>query len=305
MSKIVVLNIPASGHVNPTLPVVQELVRRGEQVIYYNNHDFRPQIERTGALFRPYPVTDYTSTQIASTLQGGDLYSYAVLLLRATENLLPFTLDELAREQPDLVIIDESVLWGRIAATRLNLRSAASVCSFVLDPLLKQLTLRESLHLLRQMMPKLPGLVAARSKLARENGKAFPTFRPMFPMRGELNVIFTIRELQPETPAVDKTFRFVGPSINPETRVRTFHSTLWGKILSSTFQWARSILAAARFTASTLRRLAVIRRSLSSRRESPRISRRLGQSPQISSSGHPCRSLRCFSARRSSSHTGG
>ena len=34
MSRIVYFNIPAHGHVNPTLPVVAELVRRGEHVVY-------------------------------------------------------------------------------------------------------------------------------------------------------------------------------------------------------------------------------------------------------------------------------
>jgi UDP:flavonoid glycosyltransferase YjiC (YdhE family) len=47
-----VLNVPAHGHVNPTLPVVGELVARGEQVVYYLTDEFEPQIRRTGAVFR-------------------------------------------------------------------------------------------------------------------------------------------------------------------------------------------------------------------------------------------------------------
>ena len=52
MSKIVVFNVPAHGHVNPTLPVVRELVSRGEQVAYYLTEEFEPQIRHTGAEFR-------------------------------------------------------------------------------------------------------------------------------------------------------------------------------------------------------------------------------------------------------------
>jgi UDP:flavonoid glycosyltransferase YjiC (YdhE family) len=51
MSKIVFVEMPAYGHVNPTLPVVRELVRRGEQVVYYDSEEFRPQIEQAGATF--------------------------------------------------------------------------------------------------------------------------------------------------------------------------------------------------------------------------------------------------------------
>lgn len=66
MSKIVFVEMPAYGHVNPTLPVVQELVRRGEQVIYYVAEEFRPQIEQVGATFRPYPAGILTSSEIAA-----------------------------------------------------------------------------------------------------------------------------------------------------------------------------------------------------------------------------------------------
>ena len=41
MAKVIVFNVPASGHVNPSLPVVAELVRRGENVIYYLTEAYR------------------------------------------------------------------------------------------------------------------------------------------------------------------------------------------------------------------------------------------------------------------------
>ena len=41
MSKLVYFGVPAYGHVNPVLPVIQELVQRGEEVEFYNTADFR------------------------------------------------------------------------------------------------------------------------------------------------------------------------------------------------------------------------------------------------------------------------
>src|SRR4051812_26907794 len=52
MSRILMFNVPGHGHVNPTLPVVRELVVRGEQVVYYLTDEFEPQIHRAGAVFR-------------------------------------------------------------------------------------------------------------------------------------------------------------------------------------------------------------------------------------------------------------
>jgi MGT family glycosyltransferase len=216
MSKIIFLTPPAHGHVNPTLPVVQELVRRGEQVICYNTAEFRPQLERAGAVFRPYPDSDLTAAEIARILESGNIAGITGLILRATELLLPFVLAELAREEPDLVVFDAVALWGKMAATQLRLRAAASIGLFVLDERL--LPWRDLLRLVWQTLPKLPGILSARRRLTRRYGAAFPSVPPLFPLRDHLNIVFTARELQPDTPVVDETFRFVGPSIDPQSR---------------------------------------------------------------------------------------
>ena len=51
MSKVMFFNVPGYGHINPTLPLVEELVNRGEEVIYYSTEKFREKIERTGSHF--------------------------------------------------------------------------------------------------------------------------------------------------------------------------------------------------------------------------------------------------------------
>lgn len=52
--KVLMINVPYSGHVNPTLPLTKELVKRGHQVSYVNAEEFRRKIEATGAAFLPY-----------------------------------------------------------------------------------------------------------------------------------------------------------------------------------------------------------------------------------------------------------
>ena len=49
MSTVTFLNIAMHGHVNPTLPVVAELVRRGHSVTYHTSPAFREEIAATGA----------------------------------------------------------------------------------------------------------------------------------------------------------------------------------------------------------------------------------------------------------------
>ena len=49
MSKILILNIPMHGHVNPTLALTKELVKRGHDVTYFISEEFREKIIPTGA----------------------------------------------------------------------------------------------------------------------------------------------------------------------------------------------------------------------------------------------------------------
>lgn len=54
MSNILMINLPFSGHVNPTLPLAEELVNRGHNVDYICSEQFRQKIESTGAKFIVY-----------------------------------------------------------------------------------------------------------------------------------------------------------------------------------------------------------------------------------------------------------
>ena len=49
MASILMINIPYSGHTNPTLPLASELVKRGYKVLYINAEEFREKIEATPA----------------------------------------------------------------------------------------------------------------------------------------------------------------------------------------------------------------------------------------------------------------
>lgn len=54
MARILMANIPAYGHVNPTLPVAAALVEAGHEVGYALTEHFRTRVERTGATLLPY-----------------------------------------------------------------------------------------------------------------------------------------------------------------------------------------------------------------------------------------------------------
>jgi hypothetical protein len=211
--------------------VVRELVRRGERVVYYDTEEFRAQIEATGAAFRPYPAGLVSPADIVASLENGRLADVIPVLLRATERLLPFAIPELERGRPDLVMYDSIVVWGRMAATLLKLRSVSSITHFIFDPLRMGGSAGDFVRTLGQALPQIPAILTLFLRLARTYKGALPRERPFFPVRGDLNLMYTARELQPRTPAIKTNFRFVGPSIEtpvvadtPRTRKRIYIS---------------------------------------------------------------------------------
>jgi MGT family glycosyltransferase len=219
MVKIVFSNIPGHGHVNPTLPVVAELVKQGHQVIYYNTEDFRPQIERTGAEFRPYPSV-LTADEITEAVNRS-LVHVPVLVLRWSETLTGYMMDELQRERPDLVMYDSICLWGMQSARVLKLPSISSITTLVLEGVKNQVATKQLLHLLRSALPLMPALVSTRRRLLKRYGKdSLP--KNLFPAVGDLNIVYTSTAFQPPSTFIDERFRFVGPSIQPTMRTQSF-----------------------------------------------------------------------------------
>jgi hypothetical protein len=128
-------------------------------------------------------------------------------------------LDEFAREQPDLVIYDSICLWGWCAARQLRIPAVASITTFIPEGIIGFFSWREKLALVRDILPRIPALVRTKRELERLLGPNQPLPTPIFPCRGDLNIVYTARSLQPTTPFVDDSFRFIGPSITPRDEV--------------------------------------------------------------------------------------
>jgi UDP:flavonoid glycosyltransferase YjiC (YdhE family) len=55
MSRFAFFNLPARGHLNPTLPIVKELVAGGAEVHYFVGEEFSELVEDAGAIFHSLP----------------------------------------------------------------------------------------------------------------------------------------------------------------------------------------------------------------------------------------------------------
>lgn len=217
--RVAFFNLPAHGHVNPTLPVVAELVRRGHTVSYYNTKEFRAPIARTGAEFRPYPEPNLKAADFSTLVSS--LANVTVFLLAESQRLLPFALNEFDRDPPDLVIFDSIALWGMQAAYLRQLPTVASISTAVLEGVSDMLGWRDYAQLIGQALPKMPKLFARRRALVKRYGPGVFPHKAIFPCIGVTNIVYTSRHFQPQTSFVDASFHFVGPSINTASRAQT------------------------------------------------------------------------------------
>jgi len=117
---IAFFNIPALGHVYPTLPVVEELVRRGHRVSYAAVQDRAALIRKTGATVVPYGSTRPGDADPHYAAPAGEEYIAGTLLsfLIEAERTLPQLEETFLADRPDLVIFDRMAFAGSVFARK-------------------------------------------------------------------------------------------------------------------------------------------------------------------------------------------
>lgn len=96
MSRAVFLNVSAAGHVFPSFGLVAELIRRSEEVIYYEIPKFQKEIEAFGASFRFYPPL-----RIEAAPQGHNDFSLVPVLTWTAKEMLSALLESVRADKPD------------------------------------------------------------------------------------------------------------------------------------------------------------------------------------------------------------
>ncbi|MEJ8632920.1 macrolide family glycosyltransferase [Streptomyces sp. MS2.AVA.5] len=209
MSTIAFLNIAMHGRVNPTLPVVAELVRRGHTVTYHTSPAFREEIEALGATVYLYPGGDQPLPDPPTpiTLMEG--------LAGTAAHLLPAVLTDLRRIRPDLIVHDSACPWGAVAARELEVPAASSFTTFAFNRHVPSPTggSWELMAAAARRPGSLRGYLRSRWGLHRRYDTSGLPLLDMGNIRQPLNLVYTSRAFQPAAEEFDQSYRFVGPSI--------------------------------------------------------------------------------------------
>lgn len=222
MAKYVFLNIPAYGHVNPTFAIVQELIKRGEEVVYYLTEEFRSAVEATGAIFRPYQSFMGKPPQSPPQQAGGGPPAQ-----RSQEGIAQM-LERVRAEKPDYILYDPMHLWARVIAQILHVPAIRSCSMFVENEHYNPL--KEHLNLLNGKVSvplPVPPMVLERIQ-ADINKVCIQHNLPLFDMRDfytypePLNIVYVPRAFHPAGASFDERYVFVGPSLLPDHGAATF-----------------------------------------------------------------------------------
>ncbi|GCE14680.1 macrolide family glycosyltransferase [Tengunoibacter tsumagoiensis] len=227
MPKYVFLNVPAHGHVNPTLAVAQELVNRGQEVSYYLTEDFRAPIEATGAVFQPYtssmpamrPPTNWNLNDPA-VMQN----MMPLRMIEESKVMIPQLLDRIRAEQPDYILYDMMCLWGKLLAQILHVPAIALRPSYAMNAQFNLVSIMRSQQSQAggpppEIFKKLDATLAQICETYH-----IPTLNvmDMFAQPEPLNIVFIPRSFQPFAESFDERFVFVGPALQPRLHDNNF-----------------------------------------------------------------------------------
>lgn len=225
MARVLFINGGSEGHINPTIGVVQELISRGEEVVYFCIEAFRERMEKTGATVRTFDDQKF----IKAFISGGRDYLLERIngLLLTADIVIPSVLEQIKGEHFDYIIHDSMFGCGRLLAQILKLPAINSCTSFVeskisFDKMLEQFFTEVPTEIVKPIKDKFQSLtVRVKEKYEMEIHSPYEVFCNPAP----LTIVYTTRELQPDGEAFDQTYKFVGPSISSRVTQENFDFT--------------------------------------------------------------------------------
>ena len=219
MSKIVFFCIPAHGHTNPTLGVVEELISRGHEVWYYSYNIMREKIESSGAIF--ISCDGYDAEQKLSVKDsvrvGKDLVFSTKILVDTTLALDDKVCEDMAELKPDCIVADSMALWGKAVALKLGIPFVSSTTTFAFN--------QHSAKIMKQGIGELIKMVLSIPKMSKQvkrlKSKGYPVKNILDIIGNDDNthtIVYTSPEFQPCSETFSDKYAFVGPSIREATK---------------------------------------------------------------------------------------
>lgn len=204
-------SVPAHGHINPTLPLVRELVSRGHRVTYGTHEKFRDRVEAVGASLLPMPGDMPAPPRDFNLEEMERMVEIAIDNSRRGYEALS---EGFVQDPPAALCTDMMTLAAKMTAEKLRLPEVALVSThashehFSMHAELMESDSEHRPPYSKELFEKMRELT---QQLAEEIGVTVPD--PMGATPSPLNIVFLPKRFQLEADTFDERFHFVGPSL--------------------------------------------------------------------------------------------
>ena len=189
MSKVLFLNIPSHGHINPTLGLVEGLVKQGDEVLYFTTEEFRKKVESMGATFISYgSKSDFfvpKNKKPGKSILDDLLNRIDEVLNRA--DIIEYILKQIQGMKFDYIIYGSMFPYGNVISQILNIPAISSFAVFAKPKVFMEKGNEEFIknHKATDTYQKLY------MKLETLYGIQMPPMLDLFFNKGELNIAYT------------------------------------------------------------------------------------------------------------------
>ncbi|MGE6630141.1 macrolide family glycosyltransferase [Bacillus sp. NPDC077027] len=211
MAKILLVNFPAEGHVNPVLGMTKAWSDRGDEVHAITTIHYQERFERLGAKVHLHP--DYIRTLKVSEGHPETMQTFFYAHLQTTLDILAVVETLAKRHQFDVVYYDMFGA-GELVRDYLNLPGIGSIPSFVLDE--DHFGHHEPLFFLDEKT------VHLLEELKNRFGVEPKHVMQFMQNQGELNIVYTSSYFQPDVKGLNDSYVFIGPSFPKRMNQHTF-----------------------------------------------------------------------------------
>lgn len=217
MSKVLFLSIPAHGHINPTLGLVNELVKQGEEITYFCSEDFKEKIKKTGAKFKSYRVelSLFKRKHKTSSDMGPDkLLDYINETLKSSDRIIKDILNQIEGKKFDYIMYTAMFPFGSIIAQILKVPSVSSFAVFATPKELRS----QHKELMNENLIKNHPVIETYKKVSRQLKEEFNVemshnIFDLFFNKGDINIVYTSKYFVAHPEYYDESFKFIGPPI--------------------------------------------------------------------------------------------
>ncbi|MBW9173072.1 macrolide family glycosyltransferase [Clostridium estertheticum] len=205
MSNALFISMFGTGHVNPTIGLVKELMNRGEQVTYISGEEFRGKIEKTGARFKGLK----NSANFEDSKQPMETLAR---LEKMFEEILEIVVT--TKEKFDYIIYDAVFIIGNELGRVLKIPTICSITTFATNENTNIFS-----DLFRQVGPIIQPILNSSvyinfvKNLQEKYDIKFPSITTAVGGTGTINIVYTSKYLQICGESFDESYKFIGPSI--------------------------------------------------------------------------------------------